>query len=178
MAHASSDQPAGAPAPSETWDIGNYAITHYKIDPNRLIVVFASAGMDGLGEPLEEFRGTLSRLGVSMAFVIDRSPRWFNHAETPQALAQAARIARDYRHAGVLGESMGGSGAIIFADVCPTADRILALTPQYSSGWLTAQAPKIDQQFSPRTRRRCTAIAAIAVKAASRPPASPRPAQS
>lgn len=146
MAHASSDQPAGAPAPSETWDIGNYAITHYKIDPNRLIVVFASAGMDGLGEPLEEFRGTLSRLGVSMAFVIDRSPRWFNHAETPQALAQAARIARDYRHAGVLGESMGGSGAIIFADVCPTADRILALTPQYS---MAKPFIAFDSRFAP-----------------------------
>lgn len=118
--------------PDDSWTFGPYLITRYQADPARLILVFASAGQDGLGEPLEEFRASLRPLGVSMAFVIDRSPCWFNHSETPAALAHAASLAARYPHTGVLGESMGGSGAILFAGLSPHVGRTLALTPQYS----------------------------------------------
>ena len=132
--------------PDETWRFGPYLVTHHHVHPTRLVIVFASAGQDGLGEPLEEFRGSLLRHGVSMAFVIDRNPRWLNHAETADALAHTAALAARYPDVGVLGESMGGSGAILFAGLCPHARRILALTPQYS---VARPFIAFDSRFSP-----------------------------
>ena len=64
-------------SPPETTVFGRYRITHYRQHPENLAIVFASAGMDGLGEPIEEFKTSLSGLGVSMIFVIDQEPSWY-----------------------------------------------------------------------------------------------------
>ena len=88
--------------------------------------------MDGLGAPIEEFRTSLLKFDCSLIFALDRAPNWYNHQTSIEALECAAALASDYQNVAVLGESMGASGALLFADFCPAVDRILALAPQYS----------------------------------------------
>lgn len=110
----------------------NYRITHYPADPDRLIISFASAGMFGPGGPIKEFRGSLSKFGVSMLFVIDIHGRWYNYPETEEIFALVSSVAEQYSHVGVIGESMGACGAIAFADLGSKVSRVLAFAPQFS----------------------------------------------
>lgn len=111
---------------------GPYIVRRHHRDPDRLIVVFASAGSFGLAEPIEEFGKTLSPLGASLCFVIDMSRSWLNHAEAPAMLEHVVGLAADYPHVAAMGESMGGSSAIAFAGLCPRVRRVLAFSPQFS----------------------------------------------
>lgn len=119
-------------APNNDIRIGAYQITHYIIDPNDVVVVFAAAGKDALGEPIEEFKQTLTRFKKSMIFVRETSPTWFVRNEVPEVFACVADFAMRYKNICVLGESAGASGALVFSKYCPTVSRILALSPQYS----------------------------------------------
>lgn len=110
----------------------NYHITYYPADPDRLIISFASAGMFGPGGPIEEFRGSLSKFGVSMLFVIDIHGRWYNYPETDEIFALIGSVADRYHQVGAIGESMGACGAIAFADRCSRVSRVLAFAPQFS----------------------------------------------
>lgn len=131
-------------APDTRLETENYLVTHYHDDPARIVVAFASAGMDGLGEPIEEFRTTLRSLGPSTMFVIDRKRHWYNHQDTRDVFTQAAAIVDRYVEAGCLGESMGGSGAILFSRYCPRVSRVLAFAPQYS---IASPFIDFDQRF-------------------------------
>jgi hypothetical protein len=110
----------------------NYGVTRYHVDDDCLIVVFASAGIDGLGEPIEEFKTSLKGFGMSTMFVIEKKPTWYNHEDTFKVLGDVGAIAQRYSRIAVLGESMGGAGALNFSRFCPGVDRILSLAPQYS----------------------------------------------
>jgi hypothetical protein len=71
-------------------------------------------------------------LGVSIIFVTDRHIRWYNYPETEAVLQRVTELAAKYPSVGVLGESMGGSGAILFTKFARNVDRVLAISPQYS----------------------------------------------
>jgi hypothetical protein len=124
-------------------EFGSYVVRHYRRDPERLIVVFASA--KEWGSPVEEFRTTLSPFDVSLCFIVDSKPTWLNHPETPEMLDHVAEIAAGYRHVGAMGESMGGSSAILFGGRCRDVDRVLAFSPQFSVANPLIQA---DSRFS------------------------------
>jgi hypothetical protein len=110
----------------------NYFVTHHRADPKRVIVSFASRGFNAAGEPIEEFARTLAAFGVSAIFVTDRSGQWWNHPETFRIFPEIARLCSRYEHIGLIGESMGASGAIAFSRFLPEAARILGFSPQYS----------------------------------------------
>lgn len=110
----------------------NYFVTHHHADPERLIVSFASRGFAGGGEPIEEFALTLRRQGVSAIFVTDRHAQWWNHTETHSVFIRIAEVCKQYRYVGLIGESMGASGAISFTPFFPGVNRVLAFCPQFS----------------------------------------------
>lgn len=49
-------------------NLENYKISYYDKNTDAVVVVFASAGKDGLGEPIEEFKNTLLKLNISLVF--------------------------------------------------------------------------------------------------------------
>lgn len=110
----------------------NYFVKHYHQNCDRVIVSFASRGFAGAGEPIEEFAGTLAKLGVSAIFVTDRHALWWNHHDTGWIFQHIAAICKNYRNVGVIGDSMGGSGAIAYTSYYPDVGRVLAFGPQYS----------------------------------------------
>lgn len=109
-----------------------YVVRHYPRDPERLIVVFTGMAQHTACAPFEEFRNSLAPLGASLCFVIDQTPGWFGHDATPGMLDHVVELAAGYPHVGVMGESMGGSGAIMFAGHCSNVQRFLAFAPQFS----------------------------------------------
>lgn len=113
-------------------DFGPYQVRHYPRDPDRLVIVFASAGRKGAIRTTEEFRNSLWDSGVSLCFVWDSEPSWYNHDATPQMMDHVADLSSAYRHVGALGHSMGASGAIVFAGHCRQVERVLAFSPQFS----------------------------------------------
>lgn len=114
-----------------TEQVGRYALSHYVDNSEIVVVVFASAGAR-FGGPIEEFKGSLLKYGVSMLFVRDRDASWFHEPETPDMFAKVAEMVKSYKKVAVLGESMGGSGALIFPRFCDKIDRTLAFSPLYS----------------------------------------------
>lgn len=111
--------------------IGRYTLSHYIKNPESIVVIFASAG-DRLGGPIEEFKGSLKKHNVSMLFVRDRDASWFQESETPDMFKKIVEIVGTYKNVAVLGESMGGSGALIFPRFFKKIDRTLAFSPLYS----------------------------------------------
>ncbi|MXV45184.1 hypothetical protein GS501_09080 [Saccharibacter sp. 17.LH.SD] len=129
--------------------IGRYVISHYTNDPRRIVVIFASAG-SRIGGPIEEFKGSLKKYNISMLFIRDSEPSWFCQPETPDMFAKVAELIEPYKKVAVLGESMGGSGALIFPRFSNKVDRTLAFSPLYSfsypfnqfaSGWNNETPP-------------------------------------
>lgn len=123
----------------------NYIVNLHQESSDDLIVVFTSAGIEAIGGPIEEFKGSLGSLGCSMLFVIDLRPAWLNHPETADVLARVAEIASDFQNVGAMGESMGASSAIAFTNFFPEIDRVLAFSPQYS---VAAPFVRFDTRFS------------------------------
>jgi hypothetical protein len=117
---------------AETFESEHFLVTHYESDPTKVVVSFVSRGMHGAGEPIEEFRGTLAKLGYSAIFVIDRQRLWYNYSETESVFKRVAAMADRYPHVGAIGESMGGCGAILFASYSSKVSRILSFAPQFS----------------------------------------------
>ena len=117
---------------ADVWESGPYLVRHYPQDPERLIVVLTGGGFAAWDARIEEFRNTLSGLGVSMCFAMDRVPGWLMHRQAAEMMAHVAGIAAGYPHVGVMGESMGGSSAIVFSAHCPSVERSLAFSPQFS----------------------------------------------
>lgn len=117
---------------SNSYRIGNYKISHYHLNSDEIVVVFAGAGLDFPGEPVEEFKNTLMKFGVSITFVIDIYPSWYNSFETNQMFDLIAKIADQYQRVVSIGSSMGGSGCLAFAHYYRRASRILSFAPQYS----------------------------------------------
>ena len=114
--------------------VGRYTLSHYKKSDDTIVVVFASAGAR-LAGPIEEFKGSLRKYKVSMLFVLDSEASFFAKPETIAMFEKVAEIAGPYDKIAVMGESMGGSGALIFPRFCHKIDRTLAFSPLYSFGY-------------------------------------------
>lgn len=114
------------------YELENYSVRHYKTSKNRLALIFCSAGQQGAGEPVEEFRGTLSKFDLSSLFVIDKNNSWLNHGDKDVLFEILTSICNGYDYVFVTGESMGGASAIAFAAQYKRAIRVLSFTPQYS----------------------------------------------
>jgi hypothetical protein len=110
----------------------NYRISYYRKSKNRLAIVFSSAGKWGAGEPIEEFKNTITKTGVSVIFIVCKGIEWYNNEETPDIIELIYDIAKDYDHCCALGESMGAFGALMMASHCPHISRVLAFSPQFS----------------------------------------------
>lgn len=119
-------------APTVEFKTANLSVRFYQRDASRVVVVFASAGAKRVGGHAEEFAGTLSKLGISSVFVTDQHVRWYNYDETEDVLRKVAEMVADFEHVGVMGESLGGSGALLFTRFARNISRVLAITPQYS----------------------------------------------
>ena len=116
-----------------SFETGNYLVTHYHSDPRKLIIVFMSAGRQTPGSaPIEEFRNSLRGLGTSTLFVADKHILWFNYSESADVFARISAIADQYEQVGSMGESMGGSGALLATKYVRRISRVLAMSPQYS----------------------------------------------
>ncbi|MBS1021897.1 hypothetical protein JK207_07610 [Gluconobacter cerinus] len=116
----------------EVTNVGEYTVTHHVSNKDDVVIVFASAGRDGMGQPVEEFKNTIKAFNVSMIFVLDPTPTWFNRGETMKMFDFVASLAKRYRNVAVLGESMGASGSLTFGKFFKGISRILAFAPQYS----------------------------------------------
>ena len=119
-------------ADGEIHESTNYVLEHFPDGSDRLVVVFVSAGQDGVGEPIKEFRSSLSKFPVSVAFLTERKPLFYNYGDTISMFQRTARLADRYARVATIGESMGGSGAIVFNKFTDRIDRILAFSPMYS----------------------------------------------
>lgn len=113
-------------------NLDNYIVSHYNTNLLRVVVVFTSAGQQGAGEPIEEFRGTLSKLDVSCVFITDKNNKWFNHPDIEDLYNIISSICDKYENVFVTGESMGGSSAIAFSGRYGKTSRTLSFAPQFS----------------------------------------------
>ncbi|WP_421868817.1 hypothetical protein [Pararhizobium sp.] len=116
----------------QSFETANYHVTHDHSSPDHVVISFASRGFYGAGEPIEEFKGTLSKLGVSCIFITDKSAHWYNHPDTLEMFSIVNDLAKSYKKIAVIGDSMGGSGAIAFTNYNDAIDRVLTFNPQFS----------------------------------------------
>lgn len=116
----------------EQFKTEHFSVRFYLRDPSRVIVVFASAGSRRIDGYSEEYGKTLARLNVSVIFVTARLCHWYNHEETDCVLRRVAEMIGGFKHAGAMGESLGGAGALLFTRFARNVSRVLAFAPQYS----------------------------------------------
>ena len=102
--------------------------------PAVLVVAFGSApGVPNWGRLLdrvaESMRTAADRTPFDVYFVVDPGRQWFGGgtADAAPFATRLARVAARYRRVVMLGDSMGGTGALLFADM---ATRVLAFCPQ------------------------------------------------
>ncbi len=88
---------------------------------------------------VEEFRNSTGERHHRV-FVIDKKRRWWNGTEIDEVLARLNDLvtANAIERCGLIGNSMGGSAALLFSDRLHNVVRALAFVPQYSvrlSAW-------------------------------------------
>jgi hypothetical protein len=121
------------PEPISIYNSDRYLVTHYDIDPKRLVIVFISAGGSVVaGQRFEEFRKSLLQVGASMVFVEDLRRWFFNHPDTDEMFAALNVWHKRYQYVGALGESMGACGAILATNYLKNICRVLGFAPQFS----------------------------------------------
>jgi len=100
---------------------------------------------------VEEFRKSTGERH-HRAFVVDKKRRWWNGAEIDDVLARLNDVIASYdiTRCGLIGNSMGGSAALLFSDKLHHVVRVLAFVPKYSvrlsvlpweRRWLRARFP-------------------------------------
>lgn len=110
----------------------NYEVLFTNSMSSNVTVVFSSAGTLALAQPVEEFKKTISHFETSYVFVRSKHLDWYNNENAIKTFRQIAGFCNKFQRVYVVGESLGGSGAIIFSDYCKNIHRILAFSPQYS----------------------------------------------
>ncbi|QNT77973.1 discoidin domain-containing protein [Entomobacter blattae] len=113
----------------------HYEVTFTELTSPNVTIVFSSGGALALAQPVEEFKKTISHFNTSYIFVRSLHLDWYNNRDsikTFQALAQFCRE-RQFERVYALGESLGGSGALLFAEFYPEVHRILTFSAQYSA---------------------------------------------
>jgi hypothetical protein len=97
-----------------------------------IVVSFTSAGGAAHERNLHEFKASLIAAGLSAVFVTDKKLRWFNHEESVEVFNLLEKTVSQYRNAGALGSSMGGSAALLFSNFSSHISRVLSFAPQFS----------------------------------------------
>jgi hypothetical protein len=111
----------------------HYEVAFYDLLSVNLAIVFSSGGPFALAQPIHEFRKTLSRFDTSYIFFRSKHFDWYNNINTIRTFTALAEFCKRYEKTYCLGESLGGSGAILFARFYHNISRILAFSPQYSA---------------------------------------------
>lgn len=119
-------------------------------DRKRLLISVSSLGY-AKAERYHQFWKYAANSGASTLFLADRSLEWYNNSETETVFATVDRIARDFDEVALIGDSMGGSGAILLSNYVRHAKRVLTFAPQFS-----VSRPFID--FDTRYLKRAAAI--------------------
>ncbi|GBR67880.1 hypothetical protein GKA01_07920 [Gluconobacter kanchanaburiensis NBRC 103587] len=114
-------------------DDDNYEISYWNRKTNNVTVVFSSAGALALAQPVEEFRNTISKFNTSYVFVRSKHLDWYNNPNAVRMFRFLDAFCRRYQYIYSMGESLGGSGALLFSKYCSKITRILAFSPQYSA---------------------------------------------
>lgn len=122
---------------------GPLRIRYLHGESRTLVVSYSGVGNTRSEEPSLEFVETASDGGKNhVLFVTDQSRSWLNGpgvSSTLQAAVTAVRTETRADRVLGLGNSMGGSMAILLADEIPF-DAVLAFTPQYSI--LSSEVPE------------------------------------
>jgi len=96
------------------------------------IIAFGGIGLALNGIQIEEFKNSL-RGEHTVFFVLDKARSWWNDGDALAMLDDILSVARedlDVRDVAVVGNSMGGSGALLAAHHFEEVTRCLALVPQ------------------------------------------------
>ncbi|QQX92790.1 hypothetical protein IGS75_15205 (plasmid) [Gluconobacter sphaericus] len=123
----------------------NYEISYWNRKTNNVTVVFSSAGSLALAQPVEEFKNTIKKFNTSYIFVRSKNLDWYNNINSIKMFRFLNCFCKKYQYIYALGESLGGSGAIVFSKYCDRITRILAFSPQYSA------LPSFCKWFGPLT---------------------------
>ena len=99
----------------------------------NVTVVFSSAGALALAEPVEEFKKTIEKFDSSYVFVWSKNLDWYNNSLSSRTLKDVSLFCQKFEKIYAIGESLGGSGALLFSKYCSNLFRILAFSPQYSA---------------------------------------------
>ena len=99
----------------------------------RAIVSFTGIGMRMQSQPVEEFLKTLNTLwpDASKYFVIDKERSWYEHSFT-QVVCRLVPLLARYDEVVLIGNSMGGFGALLFSGLLPNVRKAIAFVPQFS----------------------------------------------
>lgn len=111
----------------------NYEIRYHKKHGNNVTIVFSSAGALALAQPIEEFKKTIQNFDTSYIFVWSKHLDWYNNVNSVPMFKFLNDFCKKYQYIYVMGESLGGAGALLFARFCNRIHRILAFSPQYSA---------------------------------------------
>lgn len=102
---------------------------------NRLVLSFAGVGLESEATPRGEFPKLASCDGENHVLLIADSTRsWMNAPGLVEALDDAVQRLCDRiapQHIAAIGNSMGGTAALIYADRAPV-DSVFSMVPQYS----------------------------------------------
>ncbi len=109
-----------------------YRVTVMPGESRTAIIAFGGIGLALNGIQIEEFRNSL-RTEHTVFFVIDKARSWWNDGDALAMIDDIVTVARedlDVDDIAVIGNSMGGSGALLAAHHCAAITRCLALVPQ------------------------------------------------
>lgn len=109
----------------------NYEVYKLDGDPERLIIVIPSLGY-AAKDRYQQFYGLIRASGATGIFVADRKALWFQHDDTEEVFREVSNISQKYKHVCIIGDSMGGSGAILMSNYIPYAKAVIAFAPQFS----------------------------------------------
>jgi pimeloyl-ACP methyl ester carboxylesterase len=87
----------------------------------------------GFGEPVEEFAQSLSQVDPHAAkiFVVDKTRSWYER-NFKQILSTLHPLAASADDVVLIGASMGGFGALLFAPLLPNVKQVACFAPQFS----------------------------------------------
>ncbi|MBF0864857.1 MAG: discoidin domain-containing protein [Gluconobacter potus] len=123
----------------------NYEVSYWNRKSNTVTVVFSSAGALALAQPVEEFRNTIKNFDTSYIFVRSKHLDWYNNSNSVKMFRFVSDFCLKYQYIFSMGESLGGSGSLLFSKYCDRITRILAFSPQYSA------LPSFCKWFGPLT---------------------------
>lgn len=114
------------------YENSHYKISHWPRGTSKAVIVFSSGGNLALAQPVSEFKKSITKYNVSYIFFQSKHLDWYNNEHAVESLKELAKISTPYQKVFAMGESLGGSGALLFCQFFPNIYRVLAFSPQYS----------------------------------------------